>query len=56
MQEAKCTIEGAPDYTVTIPKHVSSDLAGWDLGPLMIKTDLIFYAAAISHAVLPRTS
>ncbi|KAI4152128.1 MAG: hypothetical protein L6R39_001879 [Caloplaca ligustica] len=42
-QKIECTVEGAPDYSVVIQKHVGNALAGRDLGSKSVKKDLIFY-------------
>lgn len=42
-QQIACTVGGAPDYTVIIPKHVGNTLAGQDLGSVSAKKNLMFY-------------
>ena len=42
-QQVQCKIEGAPYYSVVVPKSVGCALAGQDLGLKIAKVDLIFY-------------
>lgn len=42
-QQVQCRVEGAPYYSVVVPKSVGCGLAGRDLGSQAVKVDLIFY-------------
>ncbi|KAL8760456.1 MAG: hypothetical protein Q9184_003354 [Pyrenodesmia sp. 2 TL-2023] len=42
-QKIECTVQGAPDYLLAIPKHVGNTLARRDLGSVSARKDLIFY-------------
>jgi hypothetical protein len=42
-KEIICSVAGAPEYTVVVPKSVGCELAGRDLGSETAKVDLVFY-------------
>lgn len=51
-QQVQCGVEGAPFYTVMIPKSIGCDLVGRDLGRQFVKVDLIFYGGChFAHSI-----
>lgn len=43
MQQVDCDMEGAPDYTVMIPKAVGCTLVGREMGSKIQRVNLVFY-------------